>query len=52
MKLKVNVEYDTDCKTIEEAQEELSNRFAVENITAETEFWENMELEADKVKND
>lgn len=48
MKLKVDIEYDTKCKTIEEAQEELANRFATENRTAETEFWENMELKVEK----
>ena len=47
MKLKVEIEYDTKCATLEDAQTELAERFAKENITVSTEFWENMALEED-----
>ena len=43
-KLRVYLEYDTECETLEEAQEELQERFAKCNQTASTEFWEGMEL--------
>lgn len=42
--LRINVNYSTEAKTLEEAQKELENRFASENQTAENEFWDNMEL--------
>ena len=42
--LKVNITYSTEAETLEEAQEELEERFAIENTTAENEFWDNMEL--------
>jgi len=43
-KLRINIEYDTECKTLEEAQEELAERFAKCNQEASREFWEAMEL--------
>ncbi len=42
MKLKIELEYEVDATTLEEAEEKLAERFAMENMTATNEFWENL----------
>jgi hypothetical protein len=45
MKLKISLDYDVDSKDLSEAMDELAERFAMENTTAENEFWGNATLE-------
>jgi hypothetical protein len=45
MKLKLDLEYDVNSDNLEDAIVELEERFAMENTTAEVEFWDNVELE-------
>ena len=52
-KLKIDLEYETECETIEDAQEELAKYFSRNNMLPETEFWGNMEfIEGEQTIND
>jgi len=42
--LRLTLSYSTDKDTIEEAFNELEERFASENTIVENEFWDNLEL--------
>ena len=43
--LRLNLSYEVEnCKDLGEAIEQLEKRFAIENTTAESEFWDNLEL--------
>ena len=42
--LKLDIQFEVEADTEEEAFEYLEERFAIENRTAENEFWDNMEI--------
>jgi|2_EtaG_2_1085320.scaffolds.fasta_scaffold08787_4 hypothetical protein len=44
MKLILKLEYETDCKTKEEALDSLAEDFERENTNANNEFWNNIEV--------
>ena len=44
-KIKINAEYSVEAENEYEALEKLAERFARQNMTAETEFWDNCEVE-------
>jgi hypothetical protein len=48
-KLKLNLCYSITAESEEEAKIKLEERFAQENMTAENEFWDNMEVYEDKI---
>ena len=50
MKLRLELEYEVNSASLEEALIELETNFAIENTTAENEFWGNMELVNDEVE--
>jgi hypothetical protein len=43
-RMKLDMEYEVEAESIEEAYVELEERFAIENITAVNEFWDNIEV--------
>jgi len=47
MRLILNIEYEMDCKTKEEALDKLAEDFERENTTANNEFWNNLEVQDD-----
>ena len=40
----LNLTFETEENNLEEALNQLEERFAIENRTAENEFWDNLEL--------
>jgi len=44
MKLKIDLEYSVESKTLTGAMDELEESFALQNTTAAVEFWDNAEL--------
>ena len=47
MKLKLDLEFDVNSTTLTEAMDELAESLAMQNTTAEVEFWDNLTLEKD-----
>ena len=51
-KLVLRAMYDTDFKELEDALDNLEERFASENISVESEFWDNLVLIKDDENNE